>query len=210
MFGIGERTVGINDQIMGMLNTGGRKTATEVRTSTSFGVNRLKTISEFASASGFDSLAQMLIQNTQQYYDQEQKFKIAGDLLSTAGQNVLMVNPEMIIGNYDYVPVDGTLPIDRYAQSTMWMQMMSQVRQMPEIMMQYDMGKMFTWVAQLAGLKNIQQFKIQVTPDQILQAQMQAGNVVPMGGRQGGQKKLPPPGATSPEPGQVPGMGATG
>src|SRR5690606_26811432 len=46
MYGVGERTVGVNDQIMGMLATGGRKTATEVRTSTSFGVNRLKTVSE--------------------------------------------------------------------------------------------------------------------------------------------------------------------
>lgn len=214
MLGIGERTVGINDQIMGMLNAGGRKTATEVRTSTSFGVNRLKTISEFASASGMDSLAQMIVQNTQQYYDQTQKFKIAGDLLTTAGQGILQVSPEMVMGAYDFVPVDGTLPIDRYAQSNMWIQMMSQARAMPELAMQFDWAKMFTWVAQLAGLKNIQQFKIQLAPDQVLAAQAQAGNVVPMGGRQGGGRQAPakptPPTATSPEPGQLPGMGATG
>jgi hypothetical protein len=35
MLGIGERTLGVNDQIMGALSTGsGRKTATEVRTTT--------------------------------------------------------------------------------------------------------------------------------------------------------------------------------
>lgn len=216
MFGIGERTVGINDQIMGMLNAGGRKTATEVRTSTSFGVNRLKTISEFASASGFDPLAQMIVQNTQQYYDEEQKFKIAGDLLATAGENILTVNPEMIIGAYDFVAVDGTLPIDRYAQANMWITMMGQARAMPELMMQFDWAKMFTWIAQLAGLKNINQFKIQLTPDQVLAAQTQAGNVVPMrGGRQpGANRSAPaqptPAGASSPEVGQISGMGATG
>ncbi len=213
MLGIGERTVGINDQIMGMLNAGGRKTATEVRTSTSFGVNRLKTISEFASASGMDSLAAMLVQNTQQYYDQTQQFKIAGDLMQSAGQGFLMVDPSKVIGNYDFVPVDGTLPIDRYAQGNLWMTMMSQARQMPELAVAFDFTKIFTWVAQLMGLKNINQFRIQVTPDQILQAQMQAGNVVQMNGR--GGRGAPPkqpqsPQASSPEPKQVAGMGATG
>ena len=54
MLGIGERTLGINDQIMGSLNTGNaRKTATEVRTTTGFGVNRQKTITEYMSRNGF-------------------------------------------------------------------------------------------------------------------------------------------------------------
>ena len=209
MFGIGERVVGINDQIMGLLNTGGRKTATEVRTSTSFGVNRLKTISEFASASGFDPFTQMLIQNTQQYYDMEQKFKIAGDLVATSGQGFLMVNPQLVQGFYDFVPVDGTLPIDRYAQSNMWMQMMGQMARMPSLMMQYDMGKMFAWVAKLAGMKNVDQFRIQLAPDQVLMAQAQQGNVIPMGGKSTDKAFGPKsPNSTSPSaPAQIPNMG---
>jgi hypothetical protein len=72
IIGIGERTVGVNDQVMGMLESGSnRKTATEVRTSTSFSINRLKTIAEFASASAFEPASQMLVQNSQQYYDME-------------------------------------------------------------------------------------------------------------------------------------------
>jgi hypothetical protein len=64
------RLSGVNDNIMGMVNSGGRKSATEVRTSSTFGVNRLKTNSEFYSAQGFAPLAQMLLQNTQQKYDE--------------------------------------------------------------------------------------------------------------------------------------------
>lgn len=205
MLGIGERTVGINDQIMGMLNAGGRKTATEVRTSTSFGVNRLKTISEFFSVSGFDPLSQMMTQNTQQYYDQEQKFKIAGSLMQTGGETIT-VNPELIAGSYDFVPVDGTLPIDRFAQMNVWLQMFGQIRAFPQLMQQYDLGRIFEFVAQLGGIKNISQFKIQVMPNQLLANQAQAGNVIPMSG---GNAPTPPL-ATSPEPGQIPGMGATG
>jgi hypothetical protein len=204
MLGIGERTVGINDQIMGMLNGGGRKTATEVRTSTSFGVNRLKTVSEFFSASGFDSMAELLVTNSQQYFDTPTKFKIAGELTQTASK-VMMVNPEDVAGYYDFVAVDGTLPIDRFQQMNTWLQLFAQIRNLPlQVSAGYDFGRIFEFVAQLGGIKNISQFKIQVSPDAMLAAQAQQGNVIPMGG--GGPK----PGATSPEPGQIPGMGATG
>jgi hypothetical protein len=210
MLGIGERTVGINDQIMGMLNAGGRKTATEVRTSTSFGVNRLKAIAEFFSASGFDQMSQIMVQNTQQYYDMNMRFRVAGDLMNTGGAQI-PIDPNMIAGFYDFVPVDGTLPIDRYAQMNMWMTMFGQIRAMPEIMMQYDLARIFEWVAQLGGMKNIQQFKIQVGSPEFLQKQAMLGNMIPMDGKAGRSGGKPtPPGATSPEVGQIPGMGATG
>jgi hypothetical protein len=206
MYGMGERTVGVNDQIMGMLNSGGRKTATEIRTSTSFGVNRLKTIAEYFSIIGFAPLAQQLISNTQQYYDGSQKFRIAGDMILNAGQNFMEVTPESIMGFYDFVPVDGALPMDRFAQANLWREMMAQVRQMPEIAMTYDFGRMFEWVAQLAGMKNITQFKVQIMPDEMLIQQARMGNTVPLGGNRPARR----PGASgNTEPGQVPGMGAT-
>jgi len=68
------------------------------------------------------------------------------------------------------------------------------------------MGKLFAWVAQLAGLKNINQFKIQVTPDQVLAQQMQAGNVVPAGGQQASVEDM----TKVAEPGQISGLGTTG
>lgn len=164
MIGVGERTVGVNDQIMGMLSTGGRKTATEVRTSTSFGVNRLKTVTEYFSVTGFDPLARMLVTNTQQYYDAPMQFRIAGDLLNGAGAQYLMVDPATIAGEFSFVPVDGSLPIDRFAQANLWKELMMQMRSFPELTQTYDMGRIFEWVAQLAGLKNISQFKVQVMP----------------------------------------------
>lgn len=184
MFGIGERVGGVNDQIMGMLDTGGRKTATEVRTSTSFGINRLKTQAEFASACGWDPLSQMLVQNSQQYYDMDLKFKIAGDLLMDAGQGFIQVDHKLIAGGFQFIPVDGTLPIDRNAQVQLWQGMMQAWG--PMIGQSYDLGGIFSWVAKLAGLKNISQFKIQVMPDQMLAAQAAAGNSIPLGGQPNG------------------------
>lgn len=185
MLQFGERIMGVNDQIMGMLDTGGRKTATEVRTSTSMGVNRLKFLAEFASSTGFDPLSKMLVQNTQQYYDMELKMRIAGDLLQSAGPQFIMVNPELISGFYDFVPVDGTLPIDRFAMVTLWKELMQAMLAVPAIGLQYDLAGIFSWVAQLAGLRNIQRFKVQVLPDQMMQMMAQSGNSVPLLGGKG-------------------------
>lgn len=212
------RLSGVNDNIMGMVNSGGRKSATEVRTSSSFGVNRLKTNSEFYSAQGFSPLAQMLLQNTQQKYDQSKMFKVAGNLFQDNIQ-YMQVTPETIAGFYDYVPVDGTMPVDRYAMAALWQQLMSQMASMPDVMMQYDFGRIFTYVAQLAGVKNLSQFRVQIAPAERLQQLAQQGNVIALGGRGGRQSGKSsagsgggPAGAASSSPpvAQVSGMGASG
>jgi hypothetical protein len=181
MFGFGERTVGVNDQIMGMLASGGRRTATEVRTSTSLGINRMKVIAEFASTTGFDPLSMMLVQNSQQYYDMELKFQIVGDLMQNAGPSFVNVTPDLIQGFYNFVPIDGSLPIDRQGQVQLWEQLMGTAMNNPQIGMGYDWAGIFQWVAQLAGLRNITRFKINIKPDDILRMQMQQGNSVPLG-----------------------------
>jgi hypothetical protein len=185
---MGQKAIGISEQIMGALRTTGRKTATEIRTSSSFGINRLKTNAEYFSAMGWAPMASMMVQNSQQYYDGDKQFKIVGDLLQEAGQEFMQVTPEDIAGFYDYISIDGTLPIDRLAQASLWKDLFAQMRQMPEITAQYDTGRIFAWVAQLAGLKNISQFKIQLGSDESLQQQAAAGNVVELGagGPEGG------------------------
>jgi hypothetical protein len=165
MFSIGERTIGINDQIMGSMGGNQRKTATEVRTTTAFGINRLKTISEYMSGMGFAPHSQKLVQTSQQMYSAQAKLKRVGSFAQEAGQNFMNVSPEDIVGFFDLVPVDGTLPIDRMAQANLWKEIMAGAMRMPpQIVAQYDWARIFAWAAQLGGLKNINQFKIQVLP----------------------------------------------
>lgn len=186
MLGIGERVTGISDQLMGVLSGGGRKTATEVRTSTGFGVNRLKTIGEFMSVTAVAQHAQRLVQTTQQYYDGEQKFKIVGELVTDmspeAQQSFLSIKPEDIVGFYDFVPVDGTLPVDRLAMANLWKEIMLQMRTVPGLTQRYDFAKIFAHVAQLGGIRNLNRFKIEVGSPEALAQQADAGNIVPVGG----------------------------
>lgn len=194
-----QRITGVNDTVMGMVNPGSRRTATEVRQSTSFGINRLKTQCEWYSTIGFAPFTQKLVQRTQQFYDVERQFRIVGDQAQFS-PNFAMVTPADILGFYDYEPVDGTLPVDRFAQANLWQMLMGQIKDVPQVMMQYDIAKIFAWVASLAGIKNMAQFRLM--PDQAVQQQVAAGNVVPI---QTAMKE-----ANLNEPGQVPGMGATG
>ena len=180
---IGERITGINEQMFGGISKS-RTTATEVRTSTGFGVNRLKTITEYISAMGISTLASRMVLDSQQFYDASKKFKIVGDLAQMAGPSFMQIDPGMLSGDFDFVPVDGTLPVDRMAMATLWQNIMGQMRNFPQLMTQFDIGKVFTHVAQLAGIRNINQFKVQVVPDAVLAAQAGAGNVIPLRGPQ--------------------------
>jgi hypothetical protein len=175
-----QRVLGVTDNVMGLVNPGGRKTATEVRTSTSFSVNRLKTIAEYYSAMGFGPFTQKMVQTTQQYFDAPRQFKVVGDLATFSPQFVA-ATPEMISGFYDFVPVDGTFPVDRFAQANLWNMLLGQAQKLPQVMMQYDIGRIFAWVATLAGLKNIQQFRVVTQTPEALGQAVQAGNVVPIG-----------------------------
>ena len=170
-----QRVTGVNDNISGAINPGGRKTATEIRTASSASINRLRTMAEYMSANGFSTLSQQLLQTTQQMYRAEKKFKIVGDLAwnpgtpGVPGQNepqdgFMVVDPNAISGFYDFTPVDGTLPIDRFAIVNMWANLFAQIKQFPQIQAEYNISDIFAWVAQLAGIKNIKQFKINVVP----------------------------------------------
>ena len=191
------RVTGVNDNIMGAVNTG-RRSATEVRSSTTFGINRLKTTAEYYSSMGFGPWTSQLVQTTQQFMSDERAYRIVGDLAVGNPDRFINVTPSDISGFYDWVPIDGTLPVDRMAQVNLWTQLFSQLQAMPQIAMQYDLGRIFAFVAQLAGLKNINQFRIAVVPDAQALNQAQQGNVIPMPNVATGGSIQPP---------QMPGMG---
>jgi hypothetical protein len=174
-------TLGVNSQLMGLMESTGRKTATEVRGSTGFSMNRLKTQAEYMSALGMAPHSQMMLQSTQQHLDIERYYRLTGDLLP-GSQREIMVSPEAIAGFYDFIPVDGTMPVDKLALANLWKELMMGVTSSEELMMTYDIGKIFAYTAQLSGAKNINRFKINLTPDDQLARQRAAGNLIPMNG----------------------------
>jgi hypothetical protein len=186
-----QRAGGVVDNLMGMVNPGGRKTATEVRNATGMATNRLKTIAEYNSGLAWSPMIQFMIQCTQQLYDGEMQLRTAGNTLKN-GQPII-VTPDSIAGFYDFVTVDGTMPIDRLAQANFWKELLAVIASNPQLSQGYDLAAMIAHVMMLQGERNVERFRIQMnSPEQLMQ-QAQAGNVVPIGGKGGGQRALPGP-----------------
>lgn len=180
-----QRVSAVVDNVMGQVNTSGRKTATEVRSATGFSTSRLKTPVEYNSALGWGPLASMMLSNTQQLMSQERKFAAAGNTLETA-QNFLMVNPQIIAGDYNFVPVTGDMPVDRLAQANLWKEMLGQLAKSPQLAMSWNLNEMLAHAMKLAGERNIDRFRIQIgSPQSNLQTQAAQGNVIPLGGQGG-------------------------
>jgi hypothetical protein len=175
-----QRLTGVNDTVMGMLNNT-RRTATEVRSSSSFSVNRLKTQCEYYSAMGFSPHASRMVKVAQQMYmgRPADMRRIVGNQ-GMAAARFTAVGPDEIAGSYDYVPVDGTMPIDRQAQAAVFSQMLQQMAGIPQVAQAYDWARLFGYGATLSGVRNLERFRVNVVPDAQVQTGAQAGNLVPM------------------------------
>lgn len=179
--GLIQRVSAVVDNVMGTPQRGGRKTATEVRDASGWSISRLKTPVEYNSSLGFDPLSQMMLSNTQQLLQVERKYAIAGNTLDQA-QAFLDVNSQRIAGCYDFVPVEGTMPVDRLAQANFWKELIVQMARSPQLAMQWDLNAMIAHTMKMQGERNIDRFKIKMGSPEQLQQQAAAGNVIPLPG----------------------------
>lgn len=179
--GLFQRVFGISDQMLGALSQGGRKTATEVRSASGFGLNRLKSLSEFLSAQFFGPLTLKLWSNSQQMYTQEDTFSIAKGLTTKTLENPITV--DQIAGNFNFAPVDGTIPIDRMAQAMIYKEILMGMQTFPQVAGRYDVASFFAFIAKMAGVKNLDSFVI--TDAATIQQEAALGNLVVNGGNNG-------------------------
>ena len=197
MYDMGER-LGISDTVMGMTYPASRRSATEARGDQGFGMSRLKTMSEYFSATGFAELGRMQLANSQQFYDTEKRLRVVGAAAQMASETFLNVTPDSIMGEYDLELVDGTLPIDRFAMVNLWQNLISQMAGVPQVVQRYDLGKIFGYVAQLGGIKNLNRFEVSIEPDDVIREAAARGETEPTTGDE-----------NTLEPGQIAGVGPT-
>lgn len=155
---LGDILSGVNDTLRGV-QPGGRRSATESRLTSESGASRQAALARMVSAQGMSELAEMQASNVQQYQSMEFYLQIVG----TEGL-LVPIRPGDVQGNF-YFPIhDGTLPLDRVALLDVWKEIWMAVSTDPNLAMQYNGPAIFEYMANLAGAKNISQFKIQVAP----------------------------------------------
>ena len=175
--GIFQRVFGATPQMMGAMQAGGRRSATEVRSQNAGGVNRLKILTEWISATSFSPAFNMLLSSSRQMYDEGMQLRISGSANAQQG-GALRYDPEAIAGGFDFIPVDGTLPIDRFATAAMFKEMLMAVQQMPQIAGRYDLAAIFAWTAKLSGIRNLESFELKAQDPNKIANEVQLGNMV--------------------------------
>lgn len=171
MIKIGHMFAGVNENLMGLQDSSGRKTATEVRTSGEAGASRLAALARIASAQGLSDVPYMMGKNLQQRVDPNFYSRLMGQ----KGMEGMVID-----GDFYYPINDGTLPLDRAMLLGVWQQILMGVAQDPQLRQVYSLPELFRFVADLGGARNIDQFKVQVQPDAAIEGQLANGNIMPV------------------------------
>jgi len=169
---LADQVSGVNDNLRGIVNSGGRKTATEIRTSGEAAASRMASLAKTISAQAIVDLTEQMVINTQQFLDEDMYVRLVGE---EGMDNPIQISPDMIEGDYHYPVHDGTLPWDRVALLDQWKELFGVVLQDPELRAQYDVSKMLDYMTKLGGLSNVDQFKKQTAdPQQVEMMRQQA------------------------------------
>lgn len=158
---LGDTLSSITDNLRGLQDAGGRKTATEVRTSAEAAASRLAAQARLISAQGLVDLTEQMCLNIQQYMSEEYYLQVVG---AEGRRDPMTITPEMVVGDFHYPVHDGTLPLDRVAMVDVWKEIFMGVAADPELRQQFDVKEIFKYVAELGGARNIEQFELQPQP----------------------------------------------
>jgi hypothetical protein len=174
---LGQQLSAVTENILGMQDSGGRKTASEVRITSEAAASRLAAQARLISAQGLVDLTEMMSTNIQQYISEEFYIQVVGE---QGREQSIRVAPEQLVGDFFYPVHDGTLPLDRVALFEVWQGLFGTVLGDPQIRQGYDIMRMLEFIAELGGARNISTMRLDVqSPDQIAQG-VQSGNLVPM------------------------------
>jgi hypothetical protein len=187
-----DRISGADQSMQGALRQGGpeRLTTAEFQGTRGSAVSRLQRIAMIIGIQFMQDLGTMFAVHAQQYMSQETYVKIIGrhesQLKSTFGKENVRVEPFDLAINYDLIVRDGSIPGGNF--SSAWIDLFKIIGTTPELMQQFDISRIFMYIAQQTGAKNVEDFKrnvnqvqTQTMPNEQVLQQADAGNIVPLG-----------------------------
>jgi hypothetical protein len=191
--GLMDRISGADQSMQGSLRQGGpeRLTGAEFQGTRGSAISRLQRMAMIIGLQFMQDIGNMFAVHTQQYMSQDTYVKLAGSraeqLKGIFGdkQNV-RVTPYDLSINYDLIVRDGSIPGGNF--SSAWIDMFKTIGTNPELMQQFDVTRIFMYIAQQLGAKNVEDFRRnlgrvqgQTMPDEQVVDQVQKGNLVPTG-----------------------------
>src|SRR3989304_4881767 len=188
-----DRISGADQSMQGALRMTGpeRLTSSEFQGTRGSAISRLQRIAMIIGMQFMQDIGTMFAIHTQQYISNETYVRIVGryaeQLRKTLGQkSSIKVTPFDLTVNYDLIVRDGSIPGGNFSQA--WIDLFKVIGTTPELVSQFDITRIFMYIAQQLGAKNVEDFRRdvgriegQVVPDETALRQAEAGNIVPVG-----------------------------
>lgn len=181
------------ENMMGIMRPGSeRRSAAEATGTMQAAMSRMERIARMLSAQAMQPLSYLLAYHTQQLMTEETYVKIVGDwskVLGLENGTKVVVNPLDLLVQFDVIPRDGSLPTDTNGSlAQFWNVALQTISKSPELMQSLDTTRIFLHMARLSGAKNVQEFarsqqgqpQASVMPDEEVEREAEAGNLVPM------------------------------
>ena len=189
-----DRISGADQSMAGAQRQGGpeRLTGAEFQGTRGSAVSRLQQTAQIIGMQFFQDIGTMFAVHTQQYMTQETFVNITGrqeeQLRQLFGNsNKIKVSPLDLAVATDLIVRDGSIPGGNFSDA--WIQLFKTIGTSEQLVQEFDISRIFMYIAKQLGAKNVEDFKRQagrinpvVQPDAQVAQQVQAGNYVPAGG----------------------------
>ena len=189
-----DRISGADQSMSGSLRQSGpeRLTGAEFSGTRNSAMSRLQRLAMIIGMQFMQDIGTQFAVHTQQYMTQEAYVNVAGRYAEqlmknfTGGKTRGRVSPSDLAINYDLIVRDGSIPGGNFNSS--WIELFKTIGTSPELNQQFDVVRIFTYIAQQMGAKNVEDFRrnvnqIQTTtmPDERVMNEVKAGNFIPTG-----------------------------
>ena len=189
-----DRISGADQSMAGMIRQSGpeRLTRGEFQGTRSSAISRLQRLAMIIGYQFMQDIGTMFAVHTQQYMTKETFVKITGRYEEQLRKNFgaeatrISVSPLDLAISCDVIVRDGSIPGGNFSEA--WLQLFQTIGSSPELLQQFDITRIFTYIAQQLGAKNVDDFKrnIQrinpvIISDEEAMREAEKGNIVPVG-----------------------------
>ena len=188
-----DKISGADQSMMGALRQGGpeRLTKGEFQGTRGSAISRLQRVASIIGMQFMQDIGYMFAVHTQQYMSQDTYVKTIGrnqDKLTKifGKQERVPVTPYDLSIDYDVIVRDGSIPGGNFSE--IWVQLFQIIGNSEELTKEFDVFRLFSYIASELGAKNIEDFKrnvdrVQPTVmgDEETMNEVNKGNLVPTG-----------------------------
>jgi len=188
-----DKISGADQSMMGAIRQGGpeRLTRSEFQGTRGSAISRLQRVASIIGMQFMQDIGYMFAVHTQQYMSQDTYVRVIGrnqEKLSElfGKQERVPISPYDLSIDYDVIVRDGSIPGGNF--SDVWVQLFQIIGNSEQLSQEFDVFRLFSYIATELGAKNIEDFKRDVNRvqptvmrDEELSREAERGNLVPVG-----------------------------